>query len=196
MRSALKGRVMRRPDGTGLRAFATIALCLVAGCGTSNSSNDASGGAGSGGGGSIGSGGSMGSAGSTGSGGGGGSPLASCPGAVPTEGAPCSNVASCFYEECTAGGRTVASCTNGAWSVETGPCTGVFCLSQTCAIGQVCLMRVGGALLIDCVPNTCGASAIGCGCLQSCAGSACTVGGSLQSGATIQCNTCPSNQCA
>ena len=182
---------MGRTAGTGRRAFATIALVLVAGCGTSSSSNDASGGGGSGGGGS---GGSTGSGGS--GGGGGGSPLASCPGAVPTAGAACSNVPSCFYEDCAAGGRTVASCTNGAWSVETGPCTGAFCLSQTCAIGQVCLMRVGGALLIDCVPNTCGASAIGCGCLQSCAGSACTVGGSLQSGVTIQCNTCPSNQCA
>ena len=81
-----------------------------------------------------------------------------------------------------------------SWSVETGPCTGVLCQSQTCAVGQICVERAGGALIVECAANTCGTGAIGCGCLQSCLGT-CAVGGSLQSGVTIQCNTCPSNTC-
>jgi hypothetical protein len=100
----------------------------------------------------------------------------------------------CFYEDCAGSGRTVARCANDAWSVETGPCTGVLCQSQTCQPGELCLMRAGGALFVECVQNSCGAGAIGCGCLQSCLGT-CAVGGSLQSGVTIQCNTCASNLC-
>ncbi|HMF42292.1 MAG TPA: hypothetical protein VKQ32_16585 [Polyangia bacterium] len=124
-----------------------------------------------------------------------GSPAAACPAAAPASGTSCDGAQTCFYEDCAAAGRTVASCASGTWSVETGPCTGVFCQSQTCAVGQICVQRAGGALIVECAPNTCGTGAIGCGCLQSCVGT-CTVGGSLQSGVTIQCNTCPSNTCA
>ena len=46
----------------------------------------------------------------------------------------------CFYEDCAGSGRTVASCVNGAWSVETGPCTGVVCQSQICQPGEVCVI--------------------------------------------------------
>jgi hypothetical protein len=170
---------------TAPRALAILALALVAGCGTSGASHDASGG-----------GGTTGTGGTTGAGGGGGSAPVGCPIAAPTDGDSCNAATSCFYEDCAGAGRTVATCTNGAWNVQTGACTGVFCQSQTCAIGQVCMMRIGGALLVECVPNTCGAAAIGCGCLQSCLGSDCSVSGSLQTGVTVQCNTCPSNQCA
>jgi len=191
---------------TPLCALAICALALVAGCGTSGASHDASGGAGStGAGGAAGVGGAAGAAGvggatgvggAAGTGGGGGSAPAGCPVAAPTDSSACNAAASCFYEDCAGAGRTVATCANGAWNVQTGPCTGVFCLSQTCAIGQVCFMSAGGALLVQCVANTCGAAAIGCGCLQSCLGSNCAVSGSLQTGVTVQCNTCPSNQCA
>jgi hypothetical protein len=177
---------MSRTSRSFLRALAVCAA-LAMGCGSSGSSNDASGAGGSGGGGSGGSGG--------GSGGAGGSVLGSCPGAAPADGQACTVAGSCFYEDCAGSGRTVATCVNGAWAVETGPCTGVFCQSQTCAVGQLCVIRAGGALLVDCASNTCGSAAIGCGCLQSCAGT-CTATGSLQTGITIQCNTCPSNQCA
>jgi hypothetical protein len=177
-----------------------VCVALATGCGTSASSDDATGiGGSSGSGGSSGAGGSgVGGTGGAsargGTGGGGGSVLASCPGVAPAPGQGCNAAASCFYEDCAGSGRTVATCTNGAWAVETGPCTGVFCQSQTCAVGQVCVVRAGGALLVDCASNTCGSGAIGCGCLQSCAGT-CAVSGSLQTGVTIQCNTCPSNQC-
>ncbi len=171
-----------RVSGALLLLLAIGAPAATPGCGNGGSTNDAGGGSG-------------GSAGASGSGGSGGSPVASCPAAAPASGASCSGAASCFYEECAAGGRTVARCASGAWRVETGPCTGAFCQSQTCAPGQVCLMLAGGALLVECVQNTCADGAISCGCLQTCAGT-CTIGGSLESGVTIQCNTCPSNQCA
>jgi len=182
MQSALQGRAMMRRARTARAVVGLVgALAAAIGCGTAGSSADASGGAGGGG--------------SGGGGGGGGSVAASCPGAAPAGGQSCSAAATCFYEDCAASGRTVARCENGAWAVETGPCTGVFCQSQTCPAGQVCMMLGGGALLIECVPNSCGAAAISCGCLQSCAGS-CAVSGSLESGVTIHCNTCTSNQCA
>lgn len=169
---------------SSLRAL-SVCAALAVGCGSSGSSTDASG---AGGGGASGGGASGGA--------GGGAALGNCPAAEPADGQACSVAASCFYEDCAgSGGRAVATCSNGAWAVETGPCTGVFCQSQTCAVGQVCVVRAGGALLVDCAANTCGSAAIGCGCLQSCAGT-CTVTGSLQTGVTIQCNTCPSNQCA
>jgi hypothetical protein len=156
------------------------AAAAAAGCGSGSAANDAGGGAGGG------SGGASGGSGATGG--------ASCPAAPPPAGASCSGASSCFYEDCAGGGRTVTRCANGAWTVETGPCTEVFCQSQNCPAGQLCLMRAGGALLVECVDNACGGAAISCGCLQSCAG-ACAVGGSLQAGVTIQCNTCASNQC-
>jgi hypothetical protein len=160
------------------RPIAVLLLALMGGaCGGGGAAGD-------GGGGGTGSGGTGGS----------GSPLA-CPTEPPASGAACSGTGNCFYENCAAAGRTVASCTGNAWSVETGPCTNVFCQSMTCGPGQVCMMLGGGALLISCVENSCGTAAITCGCLQSCAGS-CVVSGSAHDGVTINCNTCPSNQCA
>jgi len=122
--------------------------------------------------------------------------MASCPAAAPASGASCGPAQTCFYEDCAGAGRTVASCAGGgAWSVESGPCTTVLCQGLTCPAGQICMMSGGGALLVSCVENTCAGAAIGCDCLQSCAGM-CFVGGSLQSGVTINCNTCASHQCA
>jgi len=165
------------PVARGFAVAMALAVGVAAGCGTSAAPGD--GGGGSGG---------------AGSGGSGGAPPA-CPAAAPSAGASCDRAQTCFYEDCGAAGRTVATCANGGWSLEAGPCTGVFCQSQTCAVGEICLMSGGGALLVECIQNTCGSGAITCGCLQSCTPS-CSVSGSLQSGVTIRCNSCPSNQCA
>jgi hypothetical protein len=154
-------------------------------------SGGASGAAGAGSGGTTGAAGS----GSGGRGGGGGASAPVCPAAPPAPAASCTVAQTCFYEDCSDTGRTVARCVDGAWSVEKAPCTtGVPCQGQTCAVGQLCVQRVGGALIAECDQNTCGTGPIGCGCLQSCFGT-CTVGGSVQSGVTIMCNTCPSNTC-
>jgi len=165
---------MRMPRATLIAAL--IAGSGVAGCGTGAAPADGGGGA-------------------SGSGGGGGSVAISCPATVPVSGGACTGTAACFYEDCAAAGRTVARCASGAWTIETGACTSVTCQSQMCAPGQLCLMSGGGALLVQCIDNACGAAAIGCSCLQSCAGS-CTIDGSVQTGVTIHCNTCTSNQCA
>jgi hypothetical protein len=175
-------------------AVLSLAAMAGAGCGSTTVSQDGGTG-GSGGGGTTGTGGASGAAGSgTGGAGGGGGSSAACPASPPTSGATCSGTQTCFYEDCTDTGRTVARCANGGWSLETGPCTTVACQGQTCPSGQLCVQRIGGALIVDCVQNTCGVGAIGCGCLQSCVGT-CTAGGSLQTGVTIQCNTCPTNTC-
>jgi len=182
---------MRGMSRAVLVAIAIGALVDAAGCGGTSSSNDAAGGS-SGGGDSGGRGGSGG--GGSGGAGTGGAAAATCPAAPPAAGAICSGTPTCFYEDCGGSGRTIASCVNGAWSVDTGPCTGVSCQSQICQPGEVCVIRAGGALLVECAQNACGTGAVSCGCLQSCSG-ACTVGGSLASGVTIQCNTCPSGLC-
>ena len=191
--------------GKVLVAVASLAAIAAAGCGSGATSHDG-GTAGSGGGigghgGAAGSGGTGATGGTTGAGGSGagggggaGGSSADCPASRPTSGASCSGAQTCFYEDCTDTGRTVARCASGAWSLETGPCTTVTCPGQTCPSGQICVQRLGGALFVDCVQNTCGVGAIGCGCLQSCVGT-CTVGGSLSTGVTIQCNTCPTLTC-
>jgi len=183
-------------SGAILVALAIGALVDVAGCGGTSPSNDAAGGGSGGSGGSGGgaSGGRGGSGGGGSGGGSGGAPVATCPAASPAAGAICSGAPTCFYEDCAGSGRRVARCVNGAWSVETGPCTGVVCQSQICQPGELCVIRAGGALLVECAQNACGTGAVSCGCLQSCSGT-CTVGGSLASGVTIQCNTCPSGLC-
>jgi hypothetical protein len=196
-----------------LAVLAVLAVFAVGatGCGTSASSHDGgtAGAAGAGSGGTTGAGGTAGAAGSggttgaggragsgpAGSGGGGGSAASPCPASLPTLNETCTVPRSCYYEDCSDTGRTIARCVDGAWSLDTGPCaSGVFCQAETCPIGQICLERIGGALITECVQNTCGAGPIGCDCLQSCTGS-CTVGGSVPSGVTIMCNTCPTNTC-
>lgn len=191
-----------------LLAVASLAAIAAAGCGSGATSHDGgtagSSGATGGHGGAAGSGGTGGTGGTTGAGGSGaggagggggaGGSSADCPASRPTSGAGCSGTQTCFYEDCTDTGRTVARCTNGAWTLETGPCTTVTCPGQTCPSGQICVQRLGGALFVDCVQNTCGVGAIGCACLQSCVGT-CTIGGSLPTGVTIQCNTCPTLTC-
>jgi len=139
------------------------------------------------------------SGGSAGTGGAGGTSAPACPAAPPQSGSNCAPGLSCYYEDCAGAGRTVATCVAGSvssprWQVTTSACTAVTCpnpaSSTMCAAGQVCVVRVGGALFADCVCNSCGTSAISCGCLQSCSGT-CTVIGSAQGGVSVLCNTCP-----
>src|SRR6185369_4339466 len=107
------------------------------------------------------------------------------------------NTRTCFYEDCSGAGRSSATCSGGVWNVITGPCTSTICTQQvmTCPAGQICMESAGGALLVTCVPNTCGKGPIQCSCLQSCFGD-CVTTGSVNGGVTVYCNTCPSNTCA
>jgi len=165
------------------------AIGWLAACGTSSPAAD---------GGVTGAGGASGGAGGAATGGAtgtGGAPPASCPGAAPQAGAACTTSTTCYYEDCTDAGRTVAMCASGAWMVTTAPCGSTICMGMTCPAGQICVESGGGALLVSCVQSTCGTGPISCGCLQSCAGS-CSLSGSAQSGFILYCNTCTSNQCA
>jgi hypothetical protein len=124
--------------------------------------------------------------------------IPACPATVPATGTNCvaaSSGQTCLYEDCSGKGRSSAFCSNGLWTVLTGPCTPVSCMGMTCPAGQICYQRISGALLVSCLPNTCNAGPISCDCLQSCDGQ-CSTAGSINGGVTVQCNTCPSNTCA
>ena len=130
--------------------------------------------------------------------GGGAATVPPCPGTAPVSAARCgSNSQVCFYEDCAGAGRSVATCTNGSWSVEVGACAAVQCaypVSMSCVSGQICSVTAGGALLARCVENGCGKGAITCACASSC--SSCSIAGSVSQGVTVSCNSCASATCA
>jgi hypothetical protein len=183
-----------------VRVFAA-GFVLVVGCNGSGGSTP-DGAAGTTGMGSGGRGGTTGAAGRGGSGGAGGTSAATCPAVPPQPGGNCTVGLNCYYEDCAGAGRTVASCVAGSiveptWQVATGACTAVTCpnpSSLTCPAGQLCFISAGGAVLATCETNSCGTSLISCSCLQSCSG-VCSVLGSVQTGITVSCNTCPQGGC-
>jgi hypothetical protein len=133
-----------------------------------------------------------------GSGGAGGSaatPL--CPTAPPAAASSCMGVPdSCFYEDCGGPGRVAARCSNGAWVLETGACGDTTCGpgSLTCAAGQACVQRAGGAVFTDCAANHCNGGPVQCDCIDGCS-LGCWVTGTVYGGIFVSCNTCPSGQC-
>jgi hypothetical protein len=136
-----------------------------------------------------------------------------CPTEPPDDGFLCLQGAlydshTCIYEDCAGSGRTLARCgteilgpdnVQKRWSVQTAPCGETVQCSQanangtTCALGDVCLVRAGGALIVECVESSCGTGPIGCDCVSGCSG-ACSLSGTTE-GATLSCNTCPSGLC-
>ncbi len=77
----------------------------------------------------------------------------------------------------------------------TTPCDGIGAGNVTCATGQICTQRAGGAIEpVMCVQNGCGTGPISCDCLQGCPGT-CTVTGNAVSGVHVFCNTCPQLAC-
>lgn len=126
--------------------------------------------------------------------GGSGGEAGACPNQPPSPDSSCSSLGVlCAYEDCAGAGRTVASCVNGAWSVTTSACgETVDCTAggAQCSEGEICLVRAGGALLQDCVPNTCETGPVECDCIEGCSGE-CATYGTPESGITITCNTCP-----
>ena len=122
-----------------------------------------------------------------------------CPSAPPTNGSACVGQASCFYDVCPSTSRTQATCTGGKWSVETGECGQVSCLGDyaegnTCSSGEVCLVQIGGMLVITCMADACGAGPASPDCTTFTTG--CTPMFDLSSGVTYYCNTCPTGTCA
>jgi len=125
--------------------------------------------------------------------------IPACPRAAPANGSSCgSNSMSCFYDDCPSNGRTQATCTGGAWSVQTAACGNVSCLGApavtTCPSGQICLIVESGTIGVQCVSNTCGQGAISPACASGLAG--CVVNATLNGGVTMTCNQCPQGGCA
>jgi hypothetical protein len=117
-----------------------------------------------------------------------------CPVEPPGQGAPCAGAASCFYERCNTYGQVSAHCSGSAWTVEAGACGEVACgFSAHCAAGEACVIRQGGALLADCMTNGCD-GLVECGCVPGCAPE-CALGGTVGTGVTVTCNTCPQGGC-
>ena len=108
-----------------------------------------------------------------------------CPAAAPTAGAACSGPP-CYYQDCAGAGRTVATCANGAWQIETGSCADVPCGALTCPPTQLCMEIAGDALRTTCAVSICGTGPISCGCLP-CQGN-CNVGGTASTGITVHCS--------
>jgi hypothetical protein len=131
-----------------------------------------------------------------GSGGAGGAPAnPQCP-AMPPGATSCPKEGfKCFYDDCPATGRTIATCTGGTWAVATGACGTVtgdcVAYSKTCASGQLCLLTITGAITPSCIANTCGAGPITPQCLSAYSPPQCTLLGSADVGGfSIYCNYC------
>ncbi len=126
----------------------------------------------------------------------GGGLTASCPADPPTGGSACARDGlSCTWARCTADGVSRAACSGGTWTVDATPCTGMFACNEggiSCTDDQLCEVRSGGALLVDCATNPCGENAIEVACACGFCGGPenCTV-----SDRTATCNTCPSGLC-
>jgi hypothetical protein len=105
----------------------------------------------------------------------------------------------CHYEDCATFGRVLAVCNNGAFMELRGACTAVNCSGvhgTTCPAGQICVERIGGALIRECVPNSCGAGPISCDCLGLQCPGPCVITGAPEAGTIAKCNNCPANTCA
>lgn len=82
-----------------------------------------------------------------------------CPSFPPAGGSACTayvDGARCTYDRCSDLGLVQAHCDQGGWSVTSTACSELTCQGQPCADGSICVAQVGGALLIDCRPHTCG----------------------------------------
>ncbi len=114
-----------------------------------------------------------------------------CPSAPPIDGAACSGSFTCLYERCPADGVHTAACSGGTFSVSEAACEPHLCRDQTCGAEEICVERVGGALLVECAPNPCGDGPI----LEACACSACEGFPCSTMGRGVVCNTCLSGIC-
>ena len=117
-----------------------------------------------------------------------------CPSTPPTNASSCGSTdMTCFYDNCPSTGRTQAGCAGGTWTVQTGACSTVNCISRTCPSGQMCLVIEGGAVGVQCVDNACGQGPVTPECGTTSGG--CVVNATLTSGVEITCNTCPQGGC-
>ncbi|MBO6938320.1 MAG: hypothetical protein JJ863_25345 [Deltaproteobacteria bacterium] len=127
-------------------------------------------------------------------------PSVECPESPPADGERCVDVgytfegARCDYLRCADEGFVSARCDayEETWSVTSTECGDLECGGTTCAAPELCVERVGGALLTECEPSPCGDGPLYTNCMCSLCpeGSGCSV-----SGRTVTCNTCTDAPC-
>ncbi len=91
-----------------------------------------------------------------------------CPMSPPAAGTfcPCLDQ-ECEYDQCPEDGAlTTATCTGGAWSLQSAMCTASASCGETqCTPGFVCLNRASGiAITATCIEDPCGSSPLACSC--------------------------------
>ncbi|MCB9595040.1 MAG: hypothetical protein H6719_20150 [Sandaracinaceae bacterium] len=147
------------------RSFLLVVGLLVSACGSSSSSAD--GGT------------------ATDAGGGG------CPFAPPAEGDPCDVAQVCGYLACDDVGVVRATCDGTSFHVATEACAPFDCRGDTCDVGQVCIINVGGAVIPFCTLPMAGPLT----CQTVCGGPCVAIDGPADPPLRFQCNTCTSGMC-
>lgn len=124
-------------------------------------------------------------------------PSPTCPSVAPSDGTSCGPVDyKCFYESCATTGRTLATCSGGAWKIETAACSTITCAgggitptSLTCDAGKVCVVvtSTGGAYMVTpmCVSHTCGTGPVTPQCIPTTGSCSLTTG---LGGVFVQCS--------
>jgi hypothetical protein len=118
-----------------------------------------------------------------------------CPDELPAEGDPCTGegLLRCYYERCPEG-LYRAECGPLGFEILMDPCTDYDCMGTSCMGDQLCVIRQGGALLVECQDNPCGEQAITeeCACALCGVGPECTL-----TGTTVTCQQiCEPEPCA
>jgi hypothetical protein len=121
-----------------------------------------------------------------------------CPTAVPVEGEACeARDQRCTYQDCPGDGVTRADCQASGWVLTTLPCESYPCDfgaggMETCTEAELCVARMGGAFLVECVDNPCESGPIeeSCACSICGATDECQVDG-LSVTCIIQCEPGP-----
>ena len=129
-----------------------------------------------------------------------GAPSLECPDSPPADGERCADIgysfegARCDYLRCEGEGFVMARCDGEAetWSVTATACADVECGGMTCDGAQICVERVGGALLTECAESPCGEGPLYAHCMcELCPdGAGCSV-----LGRAVSCNTCTDSPC-
>jgi len=119
-----------------------------------------------------------------------------CPATPPGASACAPEGFTCYYDACPAGGRTIANCSQGTWSVTTGACGKVSCAGPylstgVCDSGQICTVSITGARSDACIANSCGAGPVTLDCLSYWwISSSCYLTGDVTTGFTVICDSC------
>lgn len=125
-----------------------------------------------------------------------------CPPSVPAGGEPCpADIPvnhTCLYERCETDGIVTTTCVDGAggatWMVTATACADYQCNGNTCGEDSVCAANVGGALLVDCRPHSCGDGPLTCDCVCG-SDTECSQTSTGGSGDLFSCYTCQSMIC-